>query len=243
LDHQLSTIPQHTWVSKLFGYDLAVEYRPGKLNGVADVLSRRADEVATINAISAPTFELFEDLLLESQTDPQATRIYEKLQAGEVQEGWSLHEELLLFKGKIFLLDASSLWPHLLSSAHDSGHEGIEKTLNRLKASFYNQHMLHRVRQYVRGCDVCQRYKICPVILTVVDRFSKFAHFITLGHPYSATSVAQAFFEEVVRLHGFPCSIVNDRDLVFTSSFWTKLFKLAGVKLQMSSVFHPQSDG
>jgi hypothetical protein len=50
-------------VSKLFGYDLAVEYRPGKLNGVADVLSRRADEVATINAISAPTFELFEDLL------------------------------------------------------------------------------------------------------------------------------------------------------------------------------------
>jgi hypothetical protein len=33
------------------------------------------------------------------------------------------------------------------------------------------------------------------VILTVVDRFSKFAHFITLGHPYSATSVAKAFFE------------------------------------------------
>jgi hypothetical protein len=81
------------------------------------------------------------------------------------------------------------------------------------------------------------------VILTVVDRFSKFAHFITLGHPYSATSVAKAFFEEVVRLHGFPCSIVSDRDPVFTSSFWTELFKLAGVKLQMSSTFHPQSNG
>jgi hypothetical protein len=278
LDQRLSTIPQHTWVSKLFGFDLAVEYRPGKLNGVADTLSRRADEVATINAISAPTFELFEDLRLESQTDPQATRICEKLQAGEVQEGWSLHEELLLFKGKIFLPDASSLWPHLLSYAHDSGHKDIEKTLNHLKASFYNQHMLHRVREYVRGCEVCQRNKTEPlhpagllqplpvpsmvwsdilmdfierfpkvggksVILTVVGRFSKFAHFITLGHPYSATSVAQAFFEEVVWLHGFPCSIVNDRDPVFTSSFWTKLFKLAGVKLQMSLVFHPQSDG
>jgi hypothetical protein len=84
LDQRLSTIPEHTWVSKLFGYDLTVEYRPGKLNGAADVLSRRADEVATINAISAPTFELFEDLQLESQTNPQATRICEKLQAGEV---------------------------------------------------------------------------------------------------------------------------------------------------------------
>jgi hypothetical protein len=81
------------------------------------------------------------------------------------------------------------------------------------------------------------------VILIVVDRFSKFSHFITLGLQYSAMSVAKAFFEEVVWLHGFPCSIVSDRDPVFTSSFWTKLFKLAGVKLQMSSVFHPQSDG
>jgi hypothetical protein len=54
------------------------------------------------------------------------------------------------------------------------------------------------------------------VILTVVDRFSKFAHFITLGHPYSAASVARAFFTEIVRLHGFPCSIVSDRDTVFT---------------------------
>jgi hypothetical protein len=81
------------------------------------------------------------------------------------------------------------------------------------------------------------------VILTVVDRFSKFAHFITLGHPYSAMSVAKAFFEEVVRLHGFPCSIVNDTDPVFTSSFWTELFKLVGVKLQMSLTFHPQLDG
>jgi hypothetical protein len=42
------------------------------------------------------------------------------------------------------------------------------------------------------------------VILTVVDRFSKYYHFIPLAHPYSAESVAQAFFAEIVRLHGVP---------------------------------------
>jgi hypothetical protein len=41
------------------------------------------------------------------------------------------------------------------------------------------------------------------VILTILDRFSKFAHFIMLSHRYSAPSVAKAFFEGVVRLHGF----------------------------------------
>jgi len=81
------------------------------------------------------------------------------------------------------------------------------------------------------------------VILTVVDRFSKFAHFVPLSHPYTAASVAKVFFQEIVRLRGLPSSIVSDRDPVFTSAFWKELFSLAGVKLQFTSAFHPQSDG
>lgn len=81
------------------------------------------------------------------------------------------------------------------------------------------------------------------VILTVVDRFSKYAHFIPLSHPYTAASVARAFFQDIVRLHGLPSSIVSDRDPVFTSAFWKELFALAGVHLRFTSAFHPQSDG
>lgn len=51
------------------------------------------------------------------------------------------------------------------------------------------------------------------VILTVVDCFSKF------GHLYTASSVAHTFFDTIVHLHSIPCSIVSDRDLVFTSNF------------------------
>jgi hypothetical protein len=81
------------------------------------------------------------------------------------------------------------------------------------------------------------------VILTVVDRFSKYAHFIPLAHPYTAESVAKAFFSNIVRLHGFLASIISDRDVVFTSEFWKALFAAAGTRLHMSSAFHPQSDG
>lgn len=59
------------------------------------------------------------------------------------------------------------------------------------------------------------------VILTVVDHFPKFAHFIALDHPNSATSVAHPFFGNNVYLHGFPCSIVSDHNPVYTSTFWS----------------------
>ncbi|KAA0051187.1 peroxidase 64 [Cucumis melo var. makuwa] len=52
-------------------------------------------------------------------------------------------------------------------------------------------------------------------IFVVVDRMSKYAHFKALKHPYTAKSVAELFVKEVVRLHGYPRSIVSDRDRVF----------------------------
>ena len=81
------------------------------------------------------------------------------------------------------------------------------------------------------------------VILTVVDPFSKYAHFIALGHPYTTTSVARAFLDRIVRLHGFPTYIVSARDPVFIGHVWRDLFKMADVTLRMSTAFHPQTDG
>jgi transposase InsO family protein len=87
------------------------------------------------------------------------------------------------------------------------------------------------------------RSRVANCILVVVNKSSKYNHFIRLLHPFTSTTVAQAFMSNVYKLHVLPLTIICDRDRVFTSNFWQKLFKLANVKLQMSSAYHPQSDG
>jgi hypothetical protein len=81
------------------------------------------------------------------------------------------------------------------------------------------------------------------VILVIVDRLTKSAHFITLAHPYTAQSVAQAFVDNVIKLHGPPISIVTDRDRIFTSDLWQQVFKSLDIKLKLSTAYHPQTDG
>jgi hypothetical protein len=77
-------------------------------------------------------------------------------------------------------------------------------------------------------------------ILVVVDRYSTYAHFFPLHHPFT---VAQVFLDNIVKLHGVPKSLVSDRDRVFTSSLWKQLFQLLHTKLSLSAAYHPQSNG
>lgn len=81
------------------------------------------------------------------------------------------------------------------------------------------------------------------VIMVVVDRLSKYAHFSALSHPYTAATVVDVFIRDIVKLHGLPRSIVSDRDPVFLSTFWEAFFQLQGTQLCRSSAYHPQSDG
>lgn len=93
---------------------------------------------------------------------------------------------------------------------------------------------------FIDGLPKAQGYS---VIMVIVDRLTKFAHFVPVKHPYTAQSIAQLFMDHVVKMHGLPHSIVSDRDTVFVSQFWKSLFKIYKVQLAMSTSYHPQTDG
>ncbi|THG93004.1 hypothetical protein EW026_g8102 [Hermanssonia centrifuga] len=80
-------------------------------------------------------------------------------------------------------------------------------------------------------------------ITVVIDLLTSMVHLVPSRTTYNAKEIAELVFEEVYKLHGLPHAIVSDRDVLFTSLFWTHLHKLIGVELKMSSAYHPESDG
>lgn len=89
---------------------------------------------------------------------------------------------------------------------------------------------------FITGLPKSEGYTI---IWVIVDRFTKFGHFIPLQHLIEAKILAQLFLDNIAKLHGIPQTIVSDRDPLFLSQFWRELFKLLGTQLNFSTSYHP----
>ena len=80
-------------------------------------------------------------------------------------------------------------------------------------------------------------------VWVIVDGLTKTAHFLPFNTNWSVAKLVRYYVREIVRLHGVPASIVSDRDARFTSRFWQSFQEAMGTELQMSSAYHPQTDG
>lgn len=76
-----------------------------------------------------------------------------------------------------------------------------------------------------------------------VNRFSRFSYFIPVKQSLTAQQLAVVFNENILKLYRLPKSVVSDRDKLFTSDFWKEFFKMQGTRLQMSTTYHPQTNG
>ena len=80
-------------------------------------------------------------------------------------------------------------------------------------------------------------------IVVFVDRLTKMIHIAPIKTAIKAPELARVMVTTVVKHHGMPAAIVSDRDPRFTGHFWQALMKSLGTKLQMSTAFHPQTNG
>ena len=80
-------------------------------------------------------------------------------------------------------------------------------------------------------------------VWVVVDRLTKSSHFLPVRTDYSLDKLVELYIKEIVRLHGILISIISNRDPRFTSRFWGKLQEALGTRLNLSTTFHPQTDG
>ncbi|GJT94257.1 reverse transcriptase domain-containing protein [Tanacetum coccineum] len=80
-------------------------------------------------------------------------------------------------------------------------------------------------------------------IWVIVDRLTKSAHFIPTKANSSMETLTRLYIKEIVSRHGVPISIISDRDSHFTSRFWQSMQSALGTQLDMSTAYHPQTDG
>uniref|UniRef100_A0A803U1T3 Gypsy retrotransposon integrase-like protein 1 n=1 Tax=Anolis carolinensis TaxID=28377 RepID=A0A803U1T3_ANOCA len=80
-------------------------------------------------------------------------------------------------------------------------------------------------------------------IWTVLDLFSKQAHFIALTKLPSAEKLAELYINHIYKLHGCPSRVVSDRGVQFTAKFWEKFLEMLGAERSLSSAFHPMTNG
>lgn len=166
------------------------EYQPGKHDTATDALSRCTDDMPTAHALSEPQFNVFDQLRQEVTLRPALTTLRDDIRAGHATTGWSESNRLLLFHGRVHMTADSALWPAILVDAHSTGHEGTQKTLQRLHTSFHVPGLRRLVQDYVRGCSVCQCNQ------------SEHLHPAGLLQPLPITSPSPTFASNVCGLSG-----------------------------------------
>ncbi|GJS71885.1 reverse transcriptase domain-containing protein [Tanacetum coccineum] len=80
-------------------------------------------------------------------------------------------------------------------------------------------------------------------IWVIVDRLTKSSHFIPIRATDSMETLTRLYIKEIVSRHGVPISIISDHDSHFTSRFWQSLQNALGTQLDMSTAYHPETDG
>ncbi|RDX82385.1 Tf2-9, partial [Mucuna pruriens] len=160
-----------------------------------------------------------------------------------------------LKKGKLVLPKNSSEIPLILQEFHATAREGLVEVFHifkRIAGVFYWAGMMKTIKTFIAECHTCQTNKyqtlaptrlLQPLPIPTQVWIDISMDFIS-GLPRSqGKDTILVVVDRLTKFHGFPTSILTDRNRLFLSQFWLELFKQAGTTLKYSSAYHPQANG